>query len=454
VGNVEGALARWVVVNYKDKTDRQIKRGLAIFIGLIVFHLAVSVLLSIIARSNFLSSLHNGQGLWNFALDSFVYHQEALRLSGLLKSGDFNGWWGSSPFWHVKWIALPYAILVADPLSFAPINSLIWAITIYCVYKIVNQLLPDRRRLAIVTALTFGLWPSYFLHTTQLLKDPLYIMGMLMMFWGCVNILSGRRAIISVLIIVVGVLIAYLNRTYILEPLIFLSLLAAVLGVWQVRGGWVQAAVAIVLILGMGVYGYIQRPEIQIPSLSELGDDVNEISQPQEEILSRSQDSSSSPLIRLVEKGVVKIAYFRERYIKKYPNAGTNIDRDVHFRSLKDILAYIPRAAIIGFLAPFPSHWFGTPKTAGPASRILAGLEMILWYILLPGFLYFLFAGPVALPIRIWMLVYTFTLVVLTSLVVTNIGALHRLRYVYFLPILIGGLEGWARFYVQRFQKA
>jgi len=98
VGNVEGALARWVMVKNKEKTKRQIKRGLAIFIGLIIFHLAVSVLLSIIARSNFLSSLHNGQGLWNFALDSFVYHQEALRLVDLLKRGDYSGWWGSSSF--------------------------------------------------------------------------------------------------------------------------------------------------------------------------------------------------------------------------------------------------------------------------------------------------------------------------------------------------------------------
>jgi hypothetical protein len=78
--------------------DKQWKKGLVIFTGLVLCHLAVSILLSIIARSNFLSSLHNGQGLWNFTLDSFVYHQEALRLSDLLKSGDYSGWWGSIVF--------------------------------------------------------------------------------------------------------------------------------------------------------------------------------------------------------------------------------------------------------------------------------------------------------------------------------------------------------------------
>jgi len=435
-------------------TDKEWKKGLVIFAGLVLFHVAVSVLLSVIARSNFLSSLHSGQGLWNFALDSFVYHQEALRLSDLFKSGDFNGWWGSSSFWHVKWIALPYAILVPDPLSFAPINGLIWAITIYCVYKIVNQLFPDRRRLAIVTALTFGLWPSYLLHTTQLLKDPLYIMGMLLMFWGCIDLLSVRRTVSSVFLLSLGVLIAYLNRTYILEPLIFLSLLAAILELWQTRKAWGQAGLAILIIAGLGVYGYIQRPEIQIQHLSENHGQVKTQFQPQTEVRQSGQNRHWSPVAKILDKGVGKISYLRERYIRKYPDAGTNIDTNVHFRSFTDILAYIPKATLVGFLAPFPPHWFEDAKTAGRVSRLVAGLEMMAWYMLLVGFLYFLVTGPVDLYIRIWMLVYTLSLVLLTALVVTNIGALYRMRFIYFLPILIGGLEGWARFYVQRFQKA
>jgi len=434
--------------------DKEWKKGLAIFAGLVLFHIIFSILLSIIARSAVLSSLHNGQGLWNFTLDSFVYHQEAIRLSDLLKSGDYSGWWGSSPFWHVKWIALPYAILVADPLSFAPINSLIWAINICCVYKIVNQLFPDRRKLAIVTALTFGLLPSYFLHTTQLLKDPLYIMGILLMFWGCIDLLSVRRTIGSVLLLSLGVLIAYLNRTYILEPLICLSLLAAILELWQTRKAWGQAGLAILIIAGLGVYGYIQRPEIQIQPLSGQQGHIQPKPQPKAEISTSSRNRNGHAVSKLVEKGVGKISYLRERYIRRYPNAGTNIDTNVHFRSLADILAYIPRATLVGFLAPFPLHWFEDAKTAGRASRLVAGLEMVVWYVLLVGFLYFLVTGPVDLYIRIWMLVYTLSLVLLTALVVTNMGALYRMRFVYLLPILIGGLEGWARFYVQRFQKA
>jgi hypothetical protein len=120
--------------------DKKWKKGLVIFSGLVLFHLAVSISLSLIARSTFLASLHNGQGLWNFALDSFSYHKEALRLADLLKKGDYTGWWASSPWWHVKWIGLTYAVLTPDPLSYAPINALTWAGSVLCIFMIVRQL--------------------------------------------------------------------------------------------------------------------------------------------------------------------------------------------------------------------------------------------------------------------------------------------------------------------------
>ena len=150
----------------------------------------------------------------------------------------------------------------------------------------------------------------------------------------------------------------------------------------------------------------------------------------------------------------MRLANARDSWIDKYPNAGSNIDIDVRFHNIIDVVKYIPRAVLIGFLAPFPSQWFGDATIAGRASRLVAGLEMVVWYVLLVGFLYFLVTGPVDLYIRIWMLIYTLSLVLLTALVVTNIGALYRMRFVYFLPILIGGLEGWARFYGQRLHKA
>ena len=433
-------------------TDKKWKKGLLIFSGLVLFHLAVSISLSLIARSTLLASLHNGQGLWNFAPDSSSYNREAYRLLDFLKKGNLSGWWEGSPFWHVKWIALSYGAITPDPLSFAPLNAIVWTVSIYCVYKIARILFPDRQTFSIACALIFGFCPSYLLHTTQLLRDPFYVLGVLIMIWGWVGLLSGYRGIVFSLLASFGVLLACLNRIYVLEPLIVLSLLATVLVVLGAPRARMYALLAFIMIGGIYVYQYPSK-FVQILQ-KEKGASILADSTQTGETKSGNLRLFANGVTDWVRYQVMRLANARKTWINKYPNAGTNIDTDVHFRSLKDILAYIPRAAVIGFFAPFPSHWFGTPRTAGPASRILAGLEMMVWYILLLGFGYFLFTGPVAWQIRIWMLVYTLTLVVLTSLVVTNIGALYRLRYVYFLPILIGGLEGWTRFCGQRFRKA
>lgn len=416
---------------------RQLKRGLVIFGGLGVFHLSISVLISCIARTTFFSSFHDGQGVWNFALDSNSYDVEALRLFELLKNGDYGGWWGSSFFWHAKWIALAYAIFTPDPLAFAPVNAFIWGMSTVCVYKIVCQLFPDRRTLALFSALVFGLWPSYLLHTTQLLKDPFYILGILMIIWGWVGLLLGRRAIACSLLVGLGSLLACLNRPYIMAPIACLSFLAAVLVFWRARRAWGHALLALMLVLGICRYSQhevgTQRSEVETQSEQKIGTRPNGLGR----YLARVGES--------LKNDVQSIVHARNGFIGTYPNAGSNIDTEVRFSSFTDIVAYLPRAALIGFLAPFPTDWFKKGNTVGRAGRILAGIEMIGWYFLIIGFLYFLITGPVAFQARLWLSVYCVGLVLLTSLVVTNLGALFRMRFVYFLPILIGGLEYWTR---------
>jgi hypothetical protein len=431
---------------------RQWKKGFLIFTGLVLSHLTVAVILSLIARSTFLANLHNGHGLWNFAPDSFSYHREAIRLLDFFKKGDLSGWWGNSPFWHAKWIALSYGAIKPDPLSFAPVNAIVWTTCIYCVYKIARILFPERQTFSIACAVVFGFWPSNLLHTTQLLRDPLYVLGMLLMIWGWIGLLSGYRGLVFSLIAPIGVLLACLNRIYILEPLIVLSVLATALVLWRVPRSRIYALLAFVMIGGLYFY---QHPSKFIQTRQkDKRASISANSAQTAESGSGDLTLFRSYVTHWLEYQVIRLANARNTWIKKYPKAGTNIDTDVHFRSLKDIFTYIPRAAMIGFLAPFPSQWFSTAKTAGRASRLVAGFEMMVWYMLLVGFFYFLVSGPVDLYIRIWMLVFTLSLVLLTALVVTNIGALYRMRFVYFLPILIGGLEGWTRFYDLRFQKA
>lgn len=106
------------------------------------------------------------------------------------------------------------------------------------------------------------------------------------------------------------------------------------------------------------------------------------------------------------------------------------------------LLAYLPRAMVIGFLAPFPWQWFDVGGSTG-IMRIFAGAEMVLIYWLIPGLL-----------LGVWrilqqrramgyfILAFIGATIVPVSLVVANVGTLFRLRLLFFLPLLVVGAIG------------
>jgi tetratricopeptide (TPR) repeat protein len=114
----------------------------------------------------------------------------------------------------------------------------------------------------------------------------------------------------------------------------------------------------------------------------------------------------------------------------------------------KDLITYLPRALLIGFLAPFPSQWLDTQGSTG-IMRTLASADMVLIYLLLP----FIGLGGwrlVRRPRLEGLVVLAFILLTATamSLVVANLGSLYRLRLQFVLPLLVvagGGLAGARR---------
>lgn len=103
------------------------------------------------------------------------------------------------------------------------------------------------------------------------------------------------------------------------------------------------------------------------------------------------------------------------------------------------LLRYAPRALAIGLLAPFPGQWFDTRGSTG-IMRALAGVEMALWYLLLP----LSAAGTWRLLRRrrarlksCFLLAAVFATALSISLVVANMGSLFRLRLLFLLPLLI-----------------
>ena len=111
------------------------------------------------------------------------------------------------------------------------------------------------------------------------------------------------------------------------------------------------------------------------------------------------------------------------------------------FNNTGDIVRYLPRATIIGLFAPFPSTWLASAPTTGRAARFLSGAETLLFYLVA------LAAGICVYVERrnfsTWFLLLVALInMVALGLVVTNIGSLFRLRYVFWMLIIILGVRG------------
>jgi len=130
----------------------------------------------------------------------------------------------------------------------------------------------------------------------------------------------------------------------------------------------------------------------------------------------------------------------RRAGFRAYYARGSNIDPDVRFSGVSDMLRFIPRATVIGFFAPFPNMWLRS-GSFGFATRLLSGIETLAMYLI------YIAAGFCVWRDRrnpkMWLsfLVATAGMVAL-GLVVVNAGALYRIRYVFWMMLIVIAAEG------------
>ncbi len=148
-------------------------------------------------------------------------------------------------------------------------------------------------------------------------------------------------------------------------------------------------------------------------------------------------------LAPFIESKVYALAQMRGGFRFTAPEAKSNIDHDVGFGCFQDVLYYLPRAAQIAFLAPFPNQWFS--KGSSPANsfmRKISAFEMIVVYfalIFLPFAIWYWRKR-----IEIWIIfIFCFSMLFLYGLVICNIGTLYRMRYHCVATIAALGIAGF-----------
>jgi hypothetical protein len=140
-------------------------------------------------------------------------------------------------------------------------------------------------------------------------------------------------------------------------------------------------------------------------------------------------------------KVAAQIGWARHVFIVAYPDAGSNLDADIELRTAGDVVKYLPRALQLGLLAPFPHMWFTAGAKVGLTGRLVTGAEMLGLYAMLILTVITLVRERSRL--LVWFLFVTSALAcTILALVVVNAGALYRLRYPYFIPIVLLGARG------------
>lgn len=422
-------------------------------------HLAATLSVYVAGRFILQGVAFDGDGVSkSFAPDTALYHTEAHHLARTLGEEGISRWWELPLPPHVKFFSLSYfmfrPVFGTTILNAELINLGFYLLILILVFKLGEEVFD--RRVGFLAALAIALWPSFLLHTTQLLKDPLFIICVLWIVLVAARWLTRELSLLEGLrgglLAGVAAFLIWINRSEMWEivlALVIVSLLMLIVRLASERrvltGNIISAAVLVVVSLSV--------PVLVKPHIVPLNVEVILARVPGEEppaaIYIPPPGTSYPPAPVPAGKGpwvkmLTRLTDLRFRFATVYPDARSNIDEGVLFMTTADFLRYLPRAVLIGFCAPFPNMWLGKGGVVGQAGRMLGGFETLLMYLIELLAALSVWRNRRRLPV--WLLVAMASVgVTALGLVIVNIGALFRLRYVFWMLLIILGADGALR---------
>jgi hypothetical protein len=428
-----------------------------------LLHVVLAVALFCAGRAQVAPRLIDRDGIMG-ASDSYEYQREAAQLAGVLKEQGLRAWASQADRAHVLLISIEFALLGPlfgySTLSAEPLNLFCYVAILSLVLLLGREVCG--RRAGLLAAGIVALWPTFLLHTTQLLKDPLFIAGSLGLIlivttwltrtYSCASALRsvGLMAVMTGLLLLIrpqfGVFIFVLTF-FGFALLIVRQLFERRLLYWNL--------ICPLLILSVGILQAFQSA----PSYSKLKQYPSAQSgQPKAAVgpgkqvpgiityLTPLSSETKRPLSAakrrraLTDAIVLPIALARHKF-NLSPDSTSAIDRHVELRTFSDLILYLPRASAIGFLAPFPEAWFSAGTHVGSMGRLLSGAETFVIY--LCELLALLGVWRERRSLAVWLLlVITAFGVVALGLIVSNVGTLYRFRYLFWILLIILGING------------
>lgn len=418
-----------------------------------LLHLALSVTLYEVGRRGAWPAVVDASGVVvSVAPDAAMFREGAAGLSGALWAGEVRYWFGADYPFHVKLYSICFALfgpwLGYNVLGAEPLNALLYLAGVALAFRIGAEVFG--RRAGQLAAVAVALWPSYLLHSTQFLKDSLFVagflaLGLILVRWLTRNY-SAAAALPACAAGALTVVVLWLTRGdwgMLLIATVVIGLLLLV--VRQFREGRMLPANLAGAVLLLAAAASVPRIMPQALRLGRVNSPVEAVAQARRASQARANSGraagGAAPTTHEASRGpflsgpAAYVGRMRRGVIAAFPDSGSNVDAGVNLDGMADLLRYLPRAAAVGFFAPFPDMWLSSGARVGSTGRRLAGLESVAMYAVEALALAGLWRGRRRLTVWLLSSVAAAGMTAL-GLVMANVGALYRLRFV-FLSLLI-----------------
>lgn len=417
-------------------------RPLLLLAAAALLHISIAAAVLGVGRLQIMPKQFAVNGIGEFASDSFFYQKETAYLVTLLSKGDIAAWATWPTQLHLRLYAIPTAALSRwtnfNVLTIEPLNLLYYLAIVILVFELGKEIFD--RRTGLLAAIIVAVWPSLLLHTTQLLRDPLIILAVLTLILSVVRglqreyvwhrgLVLGLMAAFSLLIIRI-VRLPMWGVAFVTVGLFTLFVLVRMIRARRIIiGNLALAAVMIFAVLILPQFQPLLRNQQDAKAVRQiLPENIEKLPLAQQIAIRR--DAFANVNRELSDDGL---------------SAGSPVDNDVHLKSALDIIRYLPRAAIVGFFSPFPNLWLSSGAAVGLSGRVLSGIETVFTYGLECLALVGLWRARKQM--AAWLLFVVVWLGVLAlGLIVSNVGSLYRLRYSFWIMIVIIGAGGATHF--------
>jgi hypothetical protein len=431
-----------------------------------LLHVTLAVGLFCAGRARIAPNLIDRDGIMaSFAFDDYGYQRGAVRLVEILRQDGTRAWATEHEPLHVKLLSIQFALLGPlfgySTLSAEPLNLLCYLAILALVLMLGREV--GGRRVGLISAVTLALWPTFLLHTLQLLKDPLFIAGAIALVLCVTTWLtrtySRSAAIVTGALMVVTILLLLLIRLnfgiFVFALVLLGFILLVVRELLERRRLYWGMLFPILALLAIGVLiPFMERSSQKLKQYpSDQGGQPKSVisaGTPLPTVVSYrpgncfkegAPQTYTEHLCATTDRAALRVDSVRSRFAAAYPEAGSTLDSDVEFRDFRALILYLPRAFEIGFWSPFPNTWVASGKRVGSAGRLISGAETLIIYVCELLALFAVLRAPRDL--TVWLLMsLIITGVTALGLVVPIVGALYRFRYTFWVLLIILGVRG------------